>query len=803
MKKYHLPVKEFALPSPLMGSIDTYSGFGNASQRGMKVHQEIQYKLKKEHPFYEAEVPVMHSFAFKRVHFQVSGRMDGIYREDPLTIEEIKTTFDTKKLIASLKDTYFTHPHWLQLQTYGYIFWLRTNKLPILNLLIVSLRNKKSTLLTLDFDILAYEQWLERRLQELNEQVKEVNKNIIRRHKESSRLMFPFDKPRPNQKELIDHVVSNMAKNHPMLLQAPTGLGKTTGILFPALKESLSRGQKTIYITPKNSQHQIAVDTVLKLQAKGADFKSLVLTSKKKICMKNEPLCNASYCEFAENHYSKVTEHQIFKEVKKQKNLNAPFFKKIATTYKVCPYELQMDSIPYTDVVIGDYNYVFSPNSQGLRVAKRHFGEQEKVNLVIDEAHNLISRSLEYYSPILQVSYFKYLLDRITQFPKRFQNKLSTLFNECIQLINECALPGVGVPHRIDIPLKKFKHQEELLNDFMNEYLESDNNIESEDPILKLCSYWSDFTSALEFVEGNDAFFTSFNPLNHSIKITCCDASQLLKDSYDSFKQIIGFSATLKPFNYYSQLMGFPPKVHTQEFASPFSGSRRKLLIIPQVSTKYSERSRNYLKLIEAVTRVSAINPGNYFIFFPSFDFLNKIYKLFPPTLGFTYLKQEPAMGSLEVKDLLLKLQRPHINHLFFAVQGGMFAEGIDYAGDLAIGAFIVGPPLPIYDWEREQMKVYYEKEYQAGAQYAYIYPAMSKAIQAAGRVIRSESDHGVIILFDNRFLLKNYYECMPEDWFAENPQELISQSILGDIKEFWDFINLGSELEQSEVETI
>ena len=791
MKKFYLALKDFALPSPMAGSIDTYSGFGVGSKRAIKIHQEIQTTLQKENALYEAEVPIMHTFVKNGLQFQISGRMDGIYRTNPVSIEEIKTAFDTKKLITSLHKTHFTHPYWLQLQTYGYITWLQTNKMPHLTLLIGSLRNKKTTAIPLDFNSAAYEEWLDRRLDDLTLEVKHATQRMKRRYKESSRLQFPFAQPRPNQKELIETVTKQMAKNKPMLLQAPTGLGKTTGILFPSLKESLSRGQKTVYVTPKNSQHQIAVDSVRKLQSKGTRFKSLVLTSKKKICMKNEPLCNASYCEFAQDHYTKATEHQLLTQVGKRKNLNASYFKKLAVAYKVCPYELQMDSIPYVDVVIGDYNYVFSSQNQPSRVATLHFAEQEKANLVIDEVHNVISRSMDYYSPGLYVSYFERLLANVSYYPSFLQDKLTTVLNGCIALMNQCAEPGVVQSHRVNVPINLFKKQEEKLNDLLNLYLESEAAIESGDAFLKGYNYWTEFTASLDNVEGNEAFITSFNPQQQAIKITCCDASEFLKDSYNNFKHIVGFSATLKPFDYYSRLMGLPSKIHTQEFTSPFPAARRKLLIIPQVSTRFSDRARSYAKLIDAIKRITAIRPGNYFIFFPSFDYLEKIYLQFPPLPDFIFLKQERNMDCQAVRDLLDRLSRPGLNHLFFAVQGGMFAEGIDYSGDRAIGAFIIGPPLPMYDWEREQMKTYYENKYGAGKEYAYIYPAMAKAIQAAGRVIRSETDSGLIVLFDNRFLNATYSQCMPQDWFKANPQELLSQSIINDISIFWDSLAL------------
>lgn len=571
MKKYSLSVIDFALPSPRTGSIDTYSGFGIASKQAIKKHQEIQPSKLKENPNYQSEVSITNRFVYKRKQFQVSGRMDGIFIGEDYIIEEIKTAFDINKLLIILKDSHYTHPYWLQLQTYGYMHWLKTNKVPQLQLLIASLRKNKTQVLSFNFDIKKYEAWLAIRLDELHQDIQDANKRITRRIKASHELTFPFYSTRPQQKELIDSVVTQLTKKRPMLIQAPTGLGKTIGVLYPTLKESLSRGQKTIYLTPKNSQHQIALDTIERMQEMGTSFKSLVLTAKKKLCMKNEPICNAKFCEFAENHYTKLTEHELLKKVQRKKNISASYFKEMATMYKVCPYELQMQSIPFFDVVVGDYNYVFGPNSNGSRVSTISMGEDEKANLVIDEVHNLPSRGMDYYSPELAGNFFWKLQQTLEKYPKPFSVKLNAILDSCIRIINQCTTPNTKTPHRIEPPIRDFKKQNELLNEFLTEYLESDLEIEEEDPILKLCNYWSDFTDALEFVEqGNGAFFTSFNPIQNTIKITCCDASTLIKEAYSNFEQIIGFSATLKPFDYYSQLIGLSPEyLQTYSFYHP------------------------------------------------------------------------------------------------------------------------------------------------------------------------------------------------------------------------------------------
>ncbi|HXV22602.1 MAG TPA: helicase C-terminal domain-containing protein, partial [Desulfuromonadales bacterium] len=285
-------------------------------------------------------------------------------------------------------------------------------------------------------------------------------------------------------------------------------------------------------------------------------------------------------------------------------------------------------------------------------------------------------------------------------------------------------------------------------------------------------------------------FFTTFHPhpTGGTVKITCCDASAMLEDCYGGYEQVVGFSATLKPFDYYVRLSGLDAaKVRTAEFASPFPKERRKLLIIPQVSTRYSRREGNYARIAEAVQRITTLRRGNYFVFLPSFDFLERVAALFRPPEGFTVLRQERSMKAAAVDAIVEALRSQDVPTIVFAVQGGSFSEGVDYAGETVIGAFVVGPPLPSYDLEREQMREYYQRQYGAGFDYAYVIPAMAKAVQAAGRVIRSETDRGLIVLMDSRFVEPEYARSMPGDWFEAEATELVSDGILRDVNAFWN----------------
>lgn len=787
-KKITLAVSQFALPAPRKGSIDTYSGLKNSQVLGTEIHQRIQALRRESSPLYRSEVIANHLFTTDEFDFAVAGRMDGIYDSTPTKIEEIKSSFNVYELFKRLQQDSEEHPYCLQLRTYGYIHYLKTNEIPDLVLHLVSSRNGDTIDFKVHMSLDRYEAWLKLRLNELIEEAYLAEKRVKRRKKTAENFVFPFEKPRNGQIELIQTIEEGIQEDRPMLLQAPTGLGKTIGVLYPTLKEALSRGQRAIYITPKNSQHAVAEDAVERLRDQGANLKSMTITAKSKMCFKNEPICNPEYCEYAKDHYTKIAEHKLIEQLSKKKKLSSRVFKKLAEQYQVCPFELQLDAAQDADTIICDYNYVFAPRSAFGRIASSDFDQEGKPNLVIDEAHNLPSRAMDYYSPALSVALLEKMREEVDYLPLRFRKETLALINSCIVTIRNCAPKDNTKACKITPPISEFLAQDQELRTFLSSYLNSEVEIQPKDIVLRFCFYWSEFTNALEFIaSGRPEFFTTFTPNPMQIKITCCDASEILKESYKDYSQVVGFSATLKPFDYYSRLTGLmSAKLKTAEFNSPFQKSQRKLLIIPQLSSKYSERERNYPRIAEAIAKISAVKHGNYFAFFPSFEFLNRVLQNFTPPEGFTILRQYSGMTRDAIDDVLITLRDSPLNHIVFAVQGGVFSEGVDYPGKMAIGAFVVGPPLPNFDLVREEMRQYYENNYSSGFDYAYTFPAMAKAVQSAGRVIRSETDRGIIVLMDNRFIQPSYAKTMPQDWFDMDPRELVSQNILKDVQDFW-----------------
>lgn len=791
IKLIALPLLDFALPVPRTGSIEAHSGYGRAAADGLEIHLRVQKRRAKADPLYQAEVPVSGLFERAGYRFRVDGRMDGLFRHDPPRIEEIKSSVNIHELARRLAENPLEHPYGLQLLSYGYFYRRQHGVLPALSFHLVSSRSGESRDLDLAFDLPLYEAWLEARLDELVAEARRAEKRAARRRQVASAFTFPFARPRPGQVELMTEIGEGMAEKRPLLVQAPTGLGKTAGVLHPVLREALGRGQKTVYVTPKNSQHAVAEDAIGRFRQAGASVKSLSITAKAKICFKAEPLCSPEYCEYARDYYAKLQAHGIPGILAKKRRLQARVFRELGEKYQVCPFELQLEGAREADVVICDYNYVFAPRSALGRVTDLGVDQAGKPNLVIDEAHNLPARAMDTYSPALSSVTLEGMRGEIRELPARFRREAEELLDGCLRAVASCRQGERGGPVRIDPPGDLFLEQDARLRAFLSRYLDSEVEIRQKDAVLRLCFYWSEFAEALEYAgdPGRPEFFTTFHPhpAGGTVKIVCCDASAMLAECYGAYEQVIGFSATLKPFDYYVQLSGLDAeKVRTAEFASPFPRERRKLLIIPQISTRYSRRERNYARIADAVARVAALRRGNYFVFLPSFDFLERVAALFRPPSGFTVLRQERSMKGAAVEAIVEALRRREAPTIVFAVQGGSFAEGVDYAGETVIGAFVVGPPLPSYDLEREEMREYYQRRYGAGFDYAYVIPAMAKAVQAAGRVIRSETDRGLIVLMDSRFLEPAYASAMPADWFEAEATELVSGGILREVAEFW-----------------
>jgi len=480
------------------------------------------------------------------------------------------------------------------------------------------------------------------------------------------------------------------------------------------------------------------------------------------------------------------------------KHLGAEQFKAVGEEYEVCPFELSLDTVQNADVVIGDYNYVFSPRNILGRLTFSLSKSNEKPNLVIDEAHNLPGRATDYYSKGLSSKELVELGSSLSDMGFTVAVEGKKIVSNILFTISTVGRTVNQRDSKVNLSPLLFESHLADLQALAGRYVESKSEGQSKggkrDSLLALLNLVTDFSDALAY-EGEEFLHLYVRTklqdggVDESLKVVCCDASARLKLAHKEFAHVVAFSATIKPFDYFSQLSGLhEDDLKTREYESPFPRENRKLLIIPQVSTKFSDRGKNYGKIADAISRIVAVRPGNYFVFFPSYGFLSAVFdrvKLIAPDMV-RMVRQESEMSAAKAQEVLTSLLARDKPTLVFAVQGGVFAEGVDYPGDMIIGAIVVGPGLPNYNFEREQIRQYYDSRYGSGFDFAYVYPAMAKVIQAAGRVIRSDSDRGLIVLMDQRFIEKQYALAMPSDWFEKNASELVSRSIIQDIQKFW-----------------
>ena len=358
MQTISLGVREFALPTPRVGSIDSQSGYGALPQSGQDVHNAFLNKRKRQIPGYEIEVKLSRRFSYGDYEIKVAGRVDGLVKVDAEkpVIEEIKTDLDIHRL-ANLLRSGKSHPYILQLLSYGYFYQEEHGQECDLRMILVSMKDASSTTINLKLDKAEYESWLDRRLKELVEEYETVQIRRERRRNLAGELKFPYQSMRPGQDELGKAVSSALDTGRSCLIQAPTGLGKTAGVLYPALKASLAEGDQVVYVTAKNSQHEAVVEATRLLNGCGVSrpLKTLVLTAKSKVCLKDEVYCNSDYCEFARDYYEKVDTGKLQDKASGADVMDAEHFVALGKKHRVCPFELSLDCVSRADIVVGDY----------------------------------------------------------------------------------------------------------------------------------------------------------------------------------------------------------------------------------------------------------------------------------------------------------------------------------------------------------------------------------------------------------------------------------------------------------------
>jgi DNA excision repair protein ERCC-2 len=451
-----------------------------------------------------------------------------------------------------------------------------------------------------------------------------------------------------------------------------------------------------------------------------------------------------------------------------------------------------------TDVIVCDYNYVFDPQVY----FRRFFQDADYSNaiLIIDEAHNLVQRAMEYYSPSLsrrqigdlggnlrhvEPSLAKEMRNFLEQIEDFFRSQSRPKGDEYTQLDeSEMSQDKYLIPS----PRKFFEELKPDFNRLTMRYLldkTTSGRVIPDDPVDEFFSAFGQFCVVLAL--DGDEFSYIFDATNgESLKIVCKDPSRQLAQRLDGFHSVIAMSATLEPMDFYRQMLGFNLKRTDQaNFPSPFPKENRRIIVVPTVSTTYRMRAAHYEKIGGAIATTAAARPGNYMALFPSYEFMRGVAAKLPDGLWELHV-QEPRMTEQQRVMLLEALRELQPPKLVFAVQGGLFAEGIDYPGETLSGVIVVSPALPQVSFERELMRQYYEQRYSKGFEFAYLYPGMNRVIQSVGRLIRSETDRGVAVLVCQRFAQPQYSALFPPDWSDSMAREHARCDLAAELADFW-----------------
>ena len=696
----------------------------------------------------------------------VDGRSDGIILGPIVTIEEIKTTVDDLDHFFKENEMW----HLAQAEFYAYIY-AKNNNLNKINIsLMYFSQNKKDRLKKLynyDFDILEQKIYCY-----LNDYLSYQKTFLIKeslRDESLKNLSFPFPFIRNGQNELIESTIECVLNHTSNFVEASTGIGKTISTLYGSLclmKDK--RIDKIFYSTPKNSGFLSAINALNIFKNKDVRLTSVEIIAKDKACLNKKRIgkCNPDECKFTIGYYDKLKE--VIKEIVLNNDIiDANLIKKYALKYTMCPFELSLDLSLLSDVIISDYNYLFDPISQ----LKRYFespDKQYKMIALIDEAHNMVNRSVDMFSSILSSSsFFKALTDlkkiRNKQIMKIY-NSLEEYFNYYLEFDFSEQKEFILDSLNIDFVLRLKKYNEEIKKYRLKHKKFKSENVDNFNRDLYRFLLIYDYY--IKYKDQYKLFIRSEKEDEITLNMMCLDASKFIVSSLNHFEGSIFFSATLSPIDYYINLIvNNNNNVKTLSLPSPFKKENFKVLVDNSTSFIYKDRLLTIDKIRDYILTFSKKRKGNYMVFCPSYKYLETL-KLVLKDDDLNIIYQEKNMTNVS-KDLFLNEFKEKVNKttVGVVVLGGIFSEGIDLVGDRLNGVIILGIGLPSISFENELKKEYYNSLSYNGFEYAYINVGINKITQALGRLIRSENDKGIALLIDYRYKNKTYIPLFNDKW--------------------------------------
>ena len=751
---------EFILRSGDLDNSRGSSGDKEAMLKGGRLHRKIQRSMKGN---YQAEVSLKRESEYEDVIIQVEGRADGIFTEDgEFWIDEIKGTYGNLQAMEVPVPV-----HRAQAMCYGWIYGEKEGLSQIgIQMTYSHLDTEDTRRFREIFSMEELKNWYQKLLDDYHKWISCSLSWKKERNASMKDLQFPFPY-REGQREIVSGVYHTVSSKKTLFVQAPTGVGKTMSAIFPSVRAiGEGKGETLFYLTAKTITGTVAWEAFHTLRENGLKFKVTAITAKEKLCFLDSPECTPEKCPYAKGHFDRVND-AVYELWTTEEVYSREVIRAHAEKWQVCPFEMCLDLSIWVDGVICDYNYAFAPNVH----LKRFFGENISGDYIflIDEAHNLVERGREMYSAEVSRQTLLTLRKKIRKhFPKlaRALDKANRQMLELEEDLKASQNPYQVLSNPGVLPVTFLTISGEL-----EEILE-EKNLEEElrKEILEFYFVVRDFLNVSELVDENYVVYTEcFGENDFRLRLFCVNPAANLSEYLKKGRSAVFFSATLFPMLYYRELLTTETDAYGIYVQSPFSAKNRRILIGSDVSSRYTRRNHTeYRKIAEYISRCVWQRQGNYMVFFPSYRLMEDVYQVYEEEFSVDWvrcIRQNSDMTEREREEFLEEFQSREGTLVGFCVLGGIFSEGVDLTGESLIGAIIVGTGLPQIGSEREILKEYYDRKKQSGFDYAYRYPGMNKVLQAAGRVIRTKEDRGVILLLDDRFLGRDYGEIFPREW--------------------------------------
>lgn len=732
----------------------TAETFQNVSQlEGIKAHQFIQSKYGSND---QKEVSIKTTYTHQNVEYYLNGRMDGLLGLDDFVIEEIKSTrkdiFDLLFIPNS--------EHEAQLKIYAFMFMHNEGIKEIkgrLTYIELSKYQTKSTDYLFYYDEL--KTFFERSIETYGQWLIQLEAHLKVKKETLEAMKFPFDTYRTGQRDLMKSVYHTMKQEEVLFAIAPTGIGKTMATLFSTFKALKADNEKIFYCTAKNQGKKVAIESMATLHQQGLQTKTIEITSKDDICFLEKRDCDPEKCPFAKGFFDRlsIAMQDIFTN---ESLMTRDVIEAYARKHTICPFEFSLFVSYYVDLIICDYNYVFDPR---IHLVRYFDDDTYKPKLLIDEAHNMIPRSRDMFSATL----LKSDLITLRKAASKLKPSIRHSVNKLIERFDhyEAELEGGNFKSYLAVDMTYLELVSTLMMKITNSIKENPKyprKSEVMDGYMKLLT----LSVIASYYQAEFRFNITRLTEDIDITIQCLDASKFVKETLtEKSNGAVFFSATLYPVDYYQTLLS-KGIGEVSQIPSPFDPDNLKILINDRVNTRYKERENSLAQIAQSIETVVQSKVGNYIAFFPSYQYLNQVKEALNPMIEADIIVQSKQMDASE-RDLIMSRFKTDLtrSQIAFFVMGGVFAEGIDYVGDMLSGVIIVGVGLPMVNEPNQQLRAYYDDTFKKGFDYAYTYPGMNKVIQAVGRVIRRDSDYGIALLMDDRFVTPLYRRLMPKEW--------------------------------------